>query len=529
MKKPFKASSIVMSVLAFVSVAALMVFFCLFYQKDLGNAFAKPFKNLGNFSTNPMVSFVALIVTYVFMVIGFILFILSIVKIKGGRKALGIISSILFMLVPIFGIRGSFIDLFSMIGGESNFVKLFQKGGESLPGAIYMLGMVIFAVLAVLFLLLSVIFCIRFTSEEQIADMEEKAGELLAPAEIKELPAPVAETSPNVASDAIPQQFEEFTAEPIPTFVPQPEPEPAREQPKAEPSLGGTDLNSIAVMIRDIVRDEISRSMATKPEHHPTSDSHTDNHSVVGATFGGPLVVQYFNGGINGVAAPEKPGMPVAQNVVAEPAPAPAEEPAPAPVEEPTPAPVVEETPVEAPVEEAPVAADVAVPAVEPVVEVVPPVEKKPIVRIPFQERMINAEKEMQDNYNEIKNEILSYGVKSRVSNSGDTFRLHCKTYVKLTIAGKSLKLYFALDPNDYADSTIPVQDASNKGIYAEIPLVFKVKSGLSMRRCKDLIAEVMEKDNLEQGEIGTVNWVKEIKATYVPNEKESKDSDDEE
>ena len=94
----------------------------------------------------------------------------------------------------------------------------------------------------------------------------------------------------------------------------------------------------------------------------------------------------------------------------------------------------------------------------------------------------------MKDNYNELKNEILSYGVKSRISNSGDTFRLHRKTYVKITIAGKSLKLYFALDPKDYKDSTIPFQDAGEKNAYAEIPFVFKVKSELSMKRAKQLI-----------------------------------------
>ena len=133
----------------------------------------------------------------------------------------------------------------------------------------------------------------------------------------------------------------------------------------------------------------------------------------------------------------------------------------------------------------------------------------------------------MKDNYNELKNDILAYGVKSRVSNSGDTFRLHRKTYVKLTIAGKSLKLYFALNPEDYKDSTIPVADASEKNIYQEIPLIFKVKSGLSMRRAKQLIADVMAPDGLVQGEVGKVNWVKEIAAEMKEGKKESKDEDE--
>ncbi len=126
----------------------------------------------------------------------------------------------------------------------------------------------------------------------------------------------------------------------------------------------------------------------------------------------------------------------------------------------------------------------------------------------------------MKDNYNVLKNTILSYGVNSRVSNSGDTFRLHRKTYVKITIAGKSLKLYFALNPDDYKEGTIPVQNAGNKGIYADIPLVFKVKSGLSLRRAIQLIADVMEKDDLEQGEIGEVDWVKEI-AAHAPSDED--------
>lgn len=138
-------------------------------------------------------------------------------------------------------------------------------------------------------------------------------------------------------------------------------------------------------------------------------------------------------------------------------------------------------------------------------------IEKPKIIRIAFEERMKDADRELKNHYNELKSEILSYGVNSRVSNSGDTFRLHRKTYVKITIAGKSLKLYLALDPKDYENTTLPIQDAGNKGIYVDIPLVFKVKSELSLRRAKQLIADVMEKDGLEQGKIEPYNWVKEL------------------
>ena len=284
---------------------------------------------------------------------------------------------------------------------------------------------------------------------------------------------------------------------------------PILEEPKEEQvyeydeekddSISKKDL---AELIRDIVREEVSKHAPNNP--YPQ----------------GPLVVQYFG------TAPAQQNF---EQLKPEQKPFPKEEPKQEPVAEVAPSDEVvvhenivpeeekapeyiivpEEEKKEEPVEE------------EPQPEVV--LEKKPIIRIPFYERMINADDEMKKNYNELKNEILSYGVNDRVSSSGDAFRLHRKTYVKITIAGLSLKLYFALNPDDYKDSPIPVQNAGHKGIYAEIPLVFKVKSGLSMRRAKELIQTVMEKDGFEQGVIGDTDWVEELKKQPV------NDSDNEE
>ena len=340
-----------------------------------------------------------------------------------------------------------------------------------------------------------------------------------------------------------PVQEEAVPEESIAVSEPEPEPEPEPEKAASHPSEKDDLRALLKEVVRDIVRDEIARNNANQArgENAPAS-------SITGATFGGPLVVQYFNGGINSAAAPEtvkedKPTpapQPQPEEVKEEEIPAPVEEekveeqPASEeqPVEEATPAPEVEPVPEEVPTEEVlpepepvvepepePMLEEPA-PEAEPVVES-PAEEKKPIIRIPFTERMLNADPEMQKNYSELKNEILSYGVNSRVSNSGDTFRLHRKTYVKITIAGLSLKLYFALNPDDYKDSTLPIQNAGHKGIYAEIPLVFKVKSGLSMRRCKQLIADVFEKNGFEQGEIGDVDWVEELKKAPVEEDKD--------
>lgn len=192
-----------------------------------------------------------------------------------------------------------------------------------------------------------------------------------------------------------------------------------------------------------------------------------------------PVIIQYFNG----LAQDAVKAKPEQVKVVEEPAPAPVEEPVEEPAEEPV---------VEAPVED----------------------EKAKAERIPFAERIVKADKVIKDMYNEIKNAMLAYGLHSRISNSGDTFRLHRKTYAKITVAGKGLKIYYALNAADYADSPIPVQDVSEKAVYAEIPMAFKVKSELSRRRAIQLIADAMGKDGVEQQEEpGNTNWVKEIRA----------------
>ena len=133
--------------------------------------------------------------------------------------------------------------------------------------------------------------------------------------------------------------------------------------------------------------------------------------------------------------------------------------------------------------------------------------------RVPFAEKIVSADKDIKEKYNELKNEILAYGPASRLSVSGDTFRLHRKAYVKITLVGKTLKVYFALNPNDYVDSPIPVADAGDKTSYADVPALLKVRSDLSLRRAKELVAATFAADGIEKGEVGQHNHVKDIAA----------------
>ena len=203
--------------------------------------------------------------------------------------------------------------------------------------------------------------------------------------------------------------------------------------------------------------------------------------------------------------APEPEPAPVEEPVVEEPAPEPEPQPEPEPEPQPEPEPEPQPEPEPEPQPEPqpePEPEPQPQPEPEPVpVEEPAPVKEKPEF-VPFQARLAQADDFLRNAYNELKSEVLSYGIKSRVSSTGDTFRLHKKAYVKMVVAGKFLKLYLALNPEDYKDTTYPFEDASKLGTKKDTPFVFKIKSGLSIRRAKVLIADAAKKDNLEQKEV---------------------------
>lgn len=189
---------------------------------------------------------------------------------------------------------------------------------------------------------------------------------------------------------------------------------------------------------------------------------------------------------------------------------------------------VVKEVKVEQPVvKEKPVVLDEKPAEVKPIVKKQPvkrgqesEVVKGEIIRLNFLERIAEGDQLLKDNYNAIKGLLMSYGLKNRLSNTGDTFRLHKKTYAKITCSGESLKLYLALNPKDFQSTALPVQDVSSKDAYKDIPLAFKVRSELSLRRANELIATCMRQDNMEIiPNFEKLDYTKEI-ITELENEK---------
>lgn len=120
--------------------------------------------------------------------------------------------------------------------------------------------------------------------------------------------------------------------------------------------------------------------------------------------------------------------------------------------------------------------------------------------RLTFEERIANFDEDSIAKYNELKEYMLSYGVKSRISSSGDSFRAQRQMYFKITNSGNSgFKVYFKLDLESYANTTYPLKDARGIKMYEEVPTYMYLKSDLSLKRCKELVDAVMLANGFEQ------------------------------
>ena len=198
-------------------------------------------------------------------------------------------------------------------------------------------------------------------------------------------------------------------------------------------------------------------------------------------------------------------------------------------IEEYIPQPVVEEPIVEEPVVEEPI-----VPVVEePVVE--EPVQEAEPVLVPtyfdnegnkidikysrsFKANLIQSDDTVKDYYSELKNHIMSYkGVKSRFSWKFDSYNRGRDQLFKIKLRGKTICLYCALDPNEFDESKYH-QEAIDAKIFEDVPMLVKIKSGLGLRKAKELVDITMAKFGIEKDEKAkTIDYVKEF--PYEPNE----------
>lgn len=112
-----------------------------------------------------------------------------------------------------------------------------------------------------------------------------------------------------------------------------------------------------------------------------------------------------------------------------------------------------------------------------------------------FLARYTQSDEELQSNYTILKNDLLSYrGVKSRLSWSKESYRRGRMPLAKLDVKGKTLYLWLAMDPAEFAETKYHVKDVSDQRIGEDHPLLVKIRSPRSLKYAMELVAILMEK-----------------------------------
>lgn len=153
--------------------------------------------------------------------------------------------------------------------------------------------------------------------------------------------------------------------------------------------------------------------------------------------------------------------------------------------------------------EETPVVADeVAVTEPEPVEEVAEEPKEDLVMRVDrsFTAKLKQSDDEVKDRYGMIKNALLSYKkFKSTVSWNADRFNCGRATIAKMNIRGKTLCVYFALDPKDpaFKQTIYNQKDMSEQKAYAQTPFMMKIKSDLAAKRAVRLVETLAEQNGV--------------------------------
>lgn len=125
--------------------------------------------------------------------------------------------------------------------------------------------------------------------------------------------------------------------------------------------------------------------------------------------------------------------------------------------------------------------------------------KKEKVIKKSFAEKMFEAEDIILERYDLLKNYILSFKkIKSRISNTADTFNVGRTQCFKLSVSGKSLKLYLNLDV-DSLESRFNIIDASQTKAYEQVPAFLRIRSNRAMKYAYILIDMVINKLELQK------------------------------
>jgi ribosomal protein L15/predicted transport protein len=92
----------------------------------------------------------------------------------------------------------------------------------------------------------------------------------------------------------------------------------------------------------------------------------------------------------------------------------------------------------------------------------------------------------------------MSYGIKPYMSWGAESFRYGRRTLAKMTIRGKTLNLFLALNTSDYENTKYIYEDVSDVTKYSMVPMRNKIRSDRAVKWAKELIADLANKNSLK-------------------------------
>lgn len=155
--------------------------------------------------------------------------------------------------------------------------------------------------------------------------------------------------------------------------------------------------------------------------------------------------------------------------------------------------------------------------------------QKAPVRSRNFAEKMRDADEVMQDRYDELKNYALRFRkLKARISKKFDSINAGRFQFVKLSIAGKTLKLYLNMDITT-TDPKYHCKDMSDKKTYVTVPVLLRIKSGRAVKYAKRLIDQCAEQHGmLERRKPLVVDSMALIEEALKARDERNADLDDE-
>ena len=122
------------------------------------------------------------------------------------------------------------------------------------------------------------------------------------------------------------------------------------------------------------------------------------------------------------------------------------------------------------------------------------PKEEKPAANhvTKFETRVRNSEYDLRHKYYDLRDYLVRYGAKKRITVDGASFMMRHERLAFMTIENKDIYLYLPLDAKDYAGNPYYAQNVENPK-YEGLTCVMRVRSDRSFPKAKELIDKVME------------------------------------